>query len=89
MSVIDGGSWYARLERKHGELTPHEVMYLKVIAWESSGSDSPEGGPQLFAWLNGTPPVRSDRLADYHLIAYILNGYTQELPAGAVVSAWS
>ncbi|HZL05581.1 MAG TPA: hypothetical protein VFE45_09215, partial [Coriobacteriia bacterium] len=85
----DGGSWYARLERRHGQPDPHEVMYLKVIAWESSASDLPEGGPQLFAWLNGTPPVRSDKLAEYHLTSYILNGYTQELPTGATVSAWS
>lgn len=66
---------------------PSKVSYWKVVAWERV-AEGPEGSEQLVAWLNGRPPVRSDRFSD-DVRGWILNNFVHELPEGAATSSWA
>lgn len=85
MNLLDGGTWWAAIERVPGSDDPTALHYAKVIAWQEINSDE---GPSLVAWINGLPPVRSDRWSTTVGTA-LLNHFTPARPSGSPEFVWA
>jgi len=53
--------WYAKL-RPNSKADDSSPTWIEIIGWERNYNR--DNKPVVYAWLNATPPVRSDKLSD-------------------------
>lgn len=84
-ALLDGGNWWAQVERKG---MASEVSYWRVIAWERLDATEFDGKPGLVAWINGREPIRSDQFTARVDGEFVLSRFVDQLPEDADVTSW-
>ena len=94
LGIISAENWYAAMvphaNTGGSENSVKDVQWLPVLCWERNHDD--EDKPALYAWLNGSPPVRSDHvedLSDTHVLGHYKYFTPEEVAEEKARDAWT